>query len=187
MKKFTRVIAICAAMVMIMGISLTVTAATSTATVSATASDVSGVSAQTAGGVAVSVTAVTQVVVADAQKAAVSLVGQSPAGNAATVQVEKVFNLTATISGPTNITINVPGITAGQNIAVIHQRHDGVWEPVAVVSVSAGSVTATFNSLSPVAIISYASPKTGENFAAVGIICVVSMMGAAFCLKKYAM
>lgn len=186
MKRFMRFAAVCTALVMALGLSLTSMAAVSTATVSATAADTNGVSATTADGVAVSVSPVTEVVVADAQKAAVALVGQSPAGNAASVQVEKIFELTATISGPTNITINVPGITAGQNVVVLHQLSNGTWEVVPVAAVSAGSVTATFTSLSPVAIITYASPKTGESFPIVGVLCIVSLFGAAFCVKKAA-
>lgn len=186
MKKFSRFAAVCMAAVMAFGLSLSASAAVSTATVSATAADTNGVSAMTANGTAVSVSPVTEVVVADAQKAAVALVGASPAANVGAVQVEKIFELSAAISGPTNITINVPGITAGQSVVVLHQMSNGTWEVVPIAAVSAGSVTATFTSLSPVAIITYASPKTGESFPIAGVICVVSFLGAAFCIKKYA-
>lgn len=186
MKKFSRFAAVCTAAVMALGLSLTSVAAVSTATVSATASDTSAVSAQTADGRAVSVSPVSEVVVADAQKAAVALVGQSPAAEVGAVQVEKIFHLNATLNGPTNITMNVPGITAGQSVVVLHQMSNGAWEVVPIVAVSAESVTATFTSLSPVAIITWASPKTGEGFPAVGIICVACLFGAAFCVKKYA-
>lgn len=186
MKKFSRFAAVCMAVVMAFGLSLTSLAAVSTATVSATAADTNGVSAQTANGAAVSVSPVTEVVVADAQRAAVALVGQSAAVNTGGVQVEKIFSLSATISGPTNITMNVPGITAGQSVVVLHQMSNGTWEVVPVAAVSAGSVTATFTSLSPVAIITYVSPKTGESFPVVGVLCIVSLFGAAFCFKKYA-
>lgn len=187
MKKFFKRVAVCAAAVMVLGSSMTALAATSVSTVSATATDVSAVSAATADGTIVTVAPVTETVVTQAQQAAVALVGQQESINAAAVQVEKVFDLSAAISGPTDITISVPGVTAGQSVVVLHQKADGTWESVPVVSVASGSVTATFTSLSPVAIISYASPKTGESFRVLGVIVMVSMCGAAFCARKYAL
>lgn len=184
MKKFTKLAAVMAAVVMVVGCSMTAFAATSTSTVSATAKDVSAVSAKTADGAAVAVAEVTEAVVTDAQKAAVALVGQNAGANAGSVQVEKVFELNATLSGSTSITIEVPGITAGQKVAVLHQKADGTWESRPVTNVSNGSVTATFDSLSPVAVVSYASPKTGMSFPVAGVICIISLCGAALCMKK---
>lgn len=187
MKKFSKIAVAVMAAVMVFGSSMTAFAATSTSTVAATAADVSAVSAVTADGTAVTVSAVTEAVVTDAQKAAVALVGQSAAANAGAVQVEKVFELTAAISGPTDITISVPGVTAGQKVAVLHQKADGTWESIPVKNVSAGSVTATFTSLSPVAVVSYASPKTGESFPVAGVVCIAALFGAVFCVKKFAL
>ncbi len=186
MKKFSKFAAVMAAVVMVLGSSMTTFAATSTSTVSATASDVSAVTATTADGAAVTVSAVTEAVVTDAQKAAVALVGQDSSKNTASVQVEKVFELTATLNGPTDITIAVPGITAGQKVAVIHQKADGTWENRPVTNVSNGSVTATFDSLSPVAIVTYASPKTGMGFPVASVVCIIALCGAALCVKKFA-
>ncbi len=184
MKKISKVIAICAAAVMLLGSSMSVFAAASVATVSATATEVSAVTASLADGTAVSVSAVTEAKVTEAQSAAVSLVGTT----ADSVQIEKVFELSATISGATDITIAVDGVTAGQKIAVLHQKADGTWESVPVVKVAAGSVTATFTSLSPVAIVSYGtSPKTGEAFPAAGILCIVAFFGFCVCVKKFAL
>ena len=78
----------------------------------------------------------------------------------------------------------LPGITAGQKVAVLHQKADGTWESRPVTNVSNGSVTATFDSLSPVAVVSYASPKTGMSFPVAGVICIISLCGAALCMKK---
>ncbi len=186
MKKFSKVVAVCAAAVMVLGSSLTSLAATSVSTVSATAADVSAVSAVTSDGAAVTVAAVTETVVTQAQQAAVALVGMQETTNAAAVQVEKVFDLNAVITAPTNITIAVPGITAGQQVAVLHQKADGTWESVPVVGVAARSVTATFTSLSPVAIITYAAPKTGESVPVAGVFAIVFMCGALLCTGKYA-
>lgn len=185
MKKFVKLAAAVLSAAMVLGSALTVSAAVSTSTVSATATDVSAVVAKTADGKTVTVSTVTETVVTEAQKAAVALVGQSASLNAGTVQVEKVFELTAEINGPTDITMEVPGITAGQKIAVLHQKADGTWESVPVKSVAAGSVTATFTSLSPVAIVSYASPKTGESVPAAAIVVIIAFTGAALCMKKF--
>lgn len=182
MKKLQKWLVLAMAATMVMGTCLTASAATSTATVSATATEVSAVSATTADGTAVTVSAVTESVVTDAQKAAVSLVG----GSAGSVQVEKVFELTASISGPTDITIAVPGVTAGQKVAVLHQKSDGAWESVPVTNVASGSVTATFTSLSPVAIVTYASPKTGEVVSMVAVLALIALAGSALCAAKFA-
>lgn len=94
---------------------------------------------------------------------------------------------------PVTITFSVPGVTADSNVAVLHYN-GSAWE---VVDSKAGnaSVTATFKSLSPVAIVAdtaeagtgAASPKTGEpaTVAVVGGIALLAA-AAAFGLKKRA-
>lgn len=85
---------------------------------------------------------------------------------------------------PVTITFNVSGVTADSHVAVLHYN-GSAWE---VVSSKAGdgTVTATFTSLSPVAIVTDAagsaasgdaSPKTGE--PAVALIGVVALLAAA--------
>ena len=85
---------------------------------------------------------------------------------------------------PVTITFNVSGVTADSHVAVLHYN-GSAWE---VVSSKAGNgtVTATFTSLSPVAIVTDAagsaasgdaSPKTGE--PAVALIGVVALLAAA--------
>lgn len=181
MRKLFKVTTAMVAAVMIIGCNLTVFAAPSAATVSATASDVSAVAATLEDGSVVTVVTVTEEKVIEAQQATVTVMGQ----DASKLQIEKCFDLQATISGPTNITIAVPGVTAGQKVVVLHQKHDGEWESVPVVDVSAGNVTATFASLSPVAIATYASPKTGEGFSFVGVVCIIALFGTAYCAKKF--
>ena len=69
---------------------------------------------------------------------------------------------------PVDITFSVPGVTADSNVAVLHYN-GSAWEVVPS-SAGNGSVTGTFESLSPVAIVAdtaeagtgAASPKTGE-------------------------
>lgn len=94
---------------------------------------------------------------------------------------------------PVDITFSVPGVTAGSNVAVLHYN-GSAWEVVPS-SAGNGSVTGTFESLSPVAIVAdtaeagtgAASPKTGEpaTVAVVGGIALLAA-AAAFGLKKRA-
>lgn len=53
------------------------------------------------------------------------------------------------------LTISAPGVKAGDNIRVLHKKADGTWETIKPSKVSNGSVTATFTSLSPIAIVRY--------------------------------
>lgn len=94
---------------------------------------------------------------------------------------------------PVDITFSVPGVTADSNVAVLHYN-GSAWEVVPS-SAGNGSVTGTFESLSPVAIVAdtaeagtgAASPKTGEpaTVAVVGGIALLAA-AAAFGLKKRA-
>lgn len=83
------------------------------------------------------------------------------------------------------ITFNVSGVVAGQKIMVLHQCADGSWEKITPDAVGNGTVTATFTSLSPVAIVAYeASAKTADVAPYVMIIAMISVLGAAVCAKK---
>ena len=100
---------------------------------------------------------------------------------------------------PVEITFSVPGVTANSNVAVLH--YDGSkWETSSVSGVSAGNgtITATFASLSPEALVadtaasssassSTASPKTGESTTVVliGGIALLAAAGA-YGLKRKA-
>lgn len=109
-------------------------------------------------------------------------------GESATVL--KVFDVSlpaGDYSTGVDVTMNVPGVLAGQSISVIHWNGQ-YWENLAVTNVSDGSVTATFTSFSPVAVIvnpSVAAPSTGYNApVAVIILAVVCAAGAAYCLRR---
>mgnify|MGYP004520357363 CR=1 FL=1 len=109
-------------------------------------------------------------------------------GESATVL--KVFDVSlpaGDYSAGVDVTMNVPGVLAGQSISVIHWNGQ-YWENLAVTNVSDGSVTATFTSFSPVAVIvnpSVAAPSTGYNApVAVIILAVVCAAGAAYCLRR---
>lgn len=128
------------------------------------------------------VESVAKEVVAAAQEQAKAMV----APNAA---VLKAFDVPAPkgvdVSKGVQITFAVPGVAAGQKIAVLHQKADGTWESLPVNNVAQDSVTATFTSFSPVAIVAYeGSPKTGEMLPAAGVLAVICLAGAAVCAKK---
>ena len=183
MKKFSKLVAVAAIAVMVVGSTLTVSAA-SVNTANAAAAEVSAVAATTADGTAVAVNAVSPAIVAAAEQAIATVFG----GEAANYHVEKCFDLSATLSGPTDITIQVPGITAGQKVKILHYNVAlGAWENIPVAKVSAGAVTGTFTSLSPVAIVTTVSPKTGESAPIVGCVLVLSTFGAAICARKFAL
>ena len=108
-------------------------------------------------------------------------------GESATVL--KVFDVSlpaGDYSAGVDVTMNVPGVLAGQSISVIHWNGQ-YWENLAVTNVSDGSVTATFTSFSPVAVVvnPATAPGTGFNpayFAAAAM--VLALAGAAFCARR---
>lgn len=138
----------------------------------------SGVAATgaTVNGVAVTpvVSTLAPATVQSAQAAAATLV--SPGAT-----VLKAFDLSIPgyTGGTVTATLAVSGVVAGQNVAVLHQQHNGVWERVPSTTGN-GSVTATFTSLSPVAIVTNGiSDKTGQS-AAMLLFAIVCGAGLAF-------
>lgn len=119
----------------------------------------------------VTVKAVTNAVVSTAAEQAKTMVGETAA-------VLKVFDVSlpeGDYSVGVDVTMNVPGVVAGQNVSVLHQKADGTWESLKVVKVENGSVTATFTSFSPVAIVSNATaPGTGSE-TPVALMLVVAL------------
>lgn len=95
---------------------------------------------------------------------------------------------------PITVTFKVPGVLASTNVAIAHYEN-GKWveEPS---KAGKGTITATFDSLSPVAFIvdkntsasSTESPKTGETpvVAVVGIVAVLAVTGAIVSRKRTA-
>lgn len=98
------------------------------------------------------------------------------------------------VTFPVTLTFQVPGVTADSNVAVLHYNGTA-WEVVPS-QAGDGTVTATFESLSPVAIVTDAaaadgavsgttSPKTGERAAIAGAgIVALFALTAAVGLKK---
>ena len=93
---------------------------------------------------------------------------------------------------PLTITFKVPGVLATTKVAVLHYVN-GAWQ-VEPSKAGNGTITATFDSLSPVAFVvdkntsssAVTSPQTGENTAvpAVGAVVIVAILGAALLGKK---
>ena len=108
---------------------------------------------------------------------------QAVASVAPTAKVLQMIDVTLPVSfEKAQLTFSVNGVTAGQKIAVLHQKHDGSWDPD---SVGNGTVTATFTSLSPIAFVAYnASAQTGETTPVLPIIVLICAAGIAVCGAK---
>lgn len=99
---------------------------------------------------------------------------------------------TSLVEFPLTITFKVPGVLPTTKVAVLHYV-DGAWQ-VEPSKAGNGTITATFDSLSPVAFVvdkntsssAVTSPETGENTAvpAVGAVVIVAVLGAAVLRKK---
>ncbi len=86
-----------------------------------------------------------------------------------------------------SITFNVDGIVAGDKLYILHEKADGTWETINPTKVEDGKVTATFKSLSPVAIVKTVaqatSPQTGVAVVA-PLVALVCLAGATGCARK---
>lgn len=91
-------------------------------------------------------------------------------------------------AGGIAITFDVDGVVAGDKIYLLHGKADGTWETITPSNVADGKVTATFTSLSPVAIVRVVdeatSPKTGAPLAVAPIAALVCFAGAVGCARK---
>lgn len=96
---------------------------------------------------------------------------------------------------PVTITFKVPGVLASTNVAILHYEN-GAWteEPS---KAGKGTITATFDSLSPVAFVvdkntsasSTESPKTSETptVAVAGVVAIIALAGAVVFRKRTAL
>lgn len=85
-----------------------------------------------------------------------------------------------------SITFDVDGIVAGDKVYILHGLENGTWETITPTKVEDGKVTATFKSLSPVAIVKTAqatSPQTGVP-AVAPVVALVCLAGATVCARK---
>ena len=109
-----------------------------------------------------------------------------------------------TAADPVTVTFQVPDVKAGANILVLHWTGTQ-WETIVPDSVTDGAVTATFTSLSPVAIVELdvqnataaatnptnttnatdvTSPKTGMSASVVPVLALVLAAGAVVCARR---
>ncbi len=108
----------------------------------------------------------------------------------ASAQVLNVFDVTlpeGDYSAGVDVTLNIPSVKAGQSISVLHWN-GSIWENLKVTDIKDGSVTATFTSFSPVAVVLNATaPSTGYEMP-VGLIAVILVCaaGAVFCFRRKA-
>lgn len=87
--------------------------------------------------------------------------------------------------GAGTYTLGCPNVWKGQKVYVLHQKADGSFETIVPDSVANNSVTFTLTSTSPIAlIVDVAAPKTGDVAAAVAVMAVACMAGAAVFGKK---
>ena len=200
MKKFAKILGLCAAFGMMLTMSVSAVGSTSTDNTDANkdaAAEAQKPAVEMVANVKVDnkviidgkeveleikVTPVKKAVVTEAVAEAKKLVKE-------TAVVMKAFDIElpkGDYSKGVQITMSVPNVVAGQDIAVLHQKADGTWESVKVNKVVNGAVTATFTSFSPVAIVAKdAAPKTGATVPATMVVAVLALAGAAVCYKKY--
>lgn len=98
------------------------------------------------------------------------------------------------VSWPVTIVFEVDGVTANTAVQVLHY-YDGAWEVVESVS-GAGTITATFGSLSPVAFVigdtvadsstdTTTSPQTGETGVIIAVLALAAVAGVvAYSTRK---
>ena len=90
-------------------------------------------------------------------------------------------------TGSKTITFEVAEVKAGDKIYLLHQKADKTWEVIHPDKVEDGKVTATFTSLSPVAIVKVPAtatlPKTGAPVV-LPVVALICAAGAVGCAKK---
>lgn len=88
------------------------------------------------------------------------------------------------------VTLSIPGIAAGDAIAVLHYT-GSAWETIVPSNVANGTVTFASASLSPVSVVKLSvtgvtmSPKTGASIPAAAVILVIGVVGMAVSGKRY--
>ena len=195
--RLKRLVSVAAAAVLALSVSLTAFAAPST-TVSGvvTVDDNNGVdgNGNTITASLAEVPAEYQSAVADVRKPETlkALLGSAYTDTMSVVDVKDVTVADGTVF-PVTIRFNVPGVTTSTKVAVLHyDTEKKAWEVVDS-KAGQGTITATFNSLSPVAFVvdkstsaSTTSPQTGEHSMVVlfGAVAVVAACGAVGLSRK---
>ena len=110
------------------------------------------VSVVTEDGVELNVTVVDEEVEAEAEEEAEAVAEESEA-EATVVTVVDVNFEGEVPEGGLKVTLKVDGISAGDNVVLLHKLADGTWETITPDAVKDGEIVATFNSFSPVAVV----------------------------------
>lgn len=125
--------------------------------------------------------------VSDAVKAEAAAKAEEKSAGSQVLAIKDVVVNGAT--GNVTITFLVDGIKASDDgkIFILHEKDNGYWETISA-KVEEGKVTATFSSLSPVAIVKVADtattlPKTGAPVV-LPVVALICAAGAAGCAKK---
>lgn len=88
-----------------------------------------------------------------------------------------------------DVTLNIPGIKAGDSVIVLHKCSVHGWEKLPA-TVSNGAVTATFHNYSPVVVFvkaGAASPKTADaGITTAAVVAVIAIAGLVVSRKKFA-
>ena len=105
------------------------------------------------------------------------------------VEVSAPAGVTVSAANPITLTFNVDGITADSYVMILHYNGTA-WENISATTGN-GTVTATFTSLSPIAIVqleadtsAVTSPKTGAAMPAAAVIAVICAAGVVVCTRK---
>ncbi len=123
----------------------------------------------------------------------------------ANAEVLTVVDVTGAVPADGLVTFNVPGVQAGDNIAILH-FNGKQWELIPVESVGNGTITGKFTSFSPVAFVklpkklsgtvtgttpgsfqaksAVASPKTGSAVSVLPVLAMICAAGIVVCGKK---
>lgn len=130
---------------------------------------------------------VTAAVLKEAAKEAAEIIKEIPVADdmKVTAAIAAVMDLDVTFTGEeVTLTIAVPEIKAGERVIVLH-KNGNVWEEITNAVAGDGTVTATFGSFSPIAIVKVAatSEKTGV-VSVLPMIAAAGLVGAAVCGKK---
>lgn len=194
--RLKRLVSVAAAAVLALSLSLTAFAAPSTNISGVVTVDTkdNGVDGNTITASLAEVPAEYQSAVADVRKPETlkALLGSAYTDTMSVVDVKDVTVADGTVF-PVTIRFNVPGVTTSTKVAVLHyDTEKKAWEVVDS-KAGQGTITATFNSLSPVAFVvdkstsaSTTSPQTGEHSMVVlfGAVAVVAACGAVGLSRK---
>lgn len=175
---------------MVMSLALGLTAFASSSPVSTGSSSVKGAVDKNGNAVRVELTGNVDSAIVNAIKSESALkavLGDAYVEGMTVVDVVEVDYKGSTDAFPITVTFNVPGVTSSTKVALLHYNYtEGAWKAdVTDVKAGNGTITGTFSSFSPVAIVadksaadsSVKSPKTGETtmpivMMAIGVLAV---------------